>query len=131
MSRICALRRAAPLVLFVMLLAGCGAYAGFKALFVSGVALDVVGDQFVAVSAQVNVGCTQQVIPAATCAKYRAFQVRFKQSYPLAVGMWQAANKAGDTVSKGKAEDVIRSLARDLSNLASEALQTFMPREGE
>lgn len=122
-------RRYLPLILLSILLTGCGAYTSFKSLFVAGVALDVVGEQFIQVSAQIHAGCTNLVIPGATCVKYRAFQVRFKQTYPLAVGMWEAANKAQDTASRDKAEAVIRGLAADLSSLAVEALSTFTSQE--
>lgn len=125
------LSRSLAVILLSILLTGCGAYTGFKSFFVTGVALDTVGEQFVAISTQIHTGCTNLVIPATTCAKYRAFQVRFKQTYPLAVGVWEAAHKANDTATKDKAEGVIRGLATDLSNLVAEALASFATQEGK
>jgi hypothetical protein len=75
----------------------------------------------------VGAGCVSKAIPVGTCDKYRAFHTNFKRVYPLTVGMWQAADKAGDATTKRKAEDVGRQLAVDLTRLATEALGAFAP----
>lgn len=106
---------------------GC---AGFmQNLFATGVSVEAVGDQFVVTSEQVTLGCNSGVIPANTCEKYRVFGTHFKKVYPVTVGLWQAARKAGDKAAQQKAEDVVRSLALDLTRLAAEALQAFIPVE--
>ena len=116
------------LVLVLLLaLAGCGATAAVKGLFVSGVSLEQVGEQFVNISEQITKGCEVSAIPQTTCDKYRAFGLHFKKTYPLAVGMWEASRKANDKATQEKAENVVRSLASDMSKLASEALGAFAP----
>lgn len=107
-----------------LLLVGCA-----NLFAVSGKSLQVLGEQFESVSAQVTSGCKAQVIAVDTCTKYREFGERFKQTYPITVGLWDAARKAGDKTSQRKAEEVISELTRDLSRLATEALGAFTPRE--
>lgn len=116
--------KVAVLVLAV-LLAGCAMFS--QSLEVTGTSILGVGEQFEAVSAQVVKGCANQAIPKTTCDRYRVFGENFKRTYPLTVGLWDSARKAGDAKSQGKAEDVIRSLAVDLSKLAVEALGAFAP----
>ena len=113
------------IVLISLTLTGCAAFDYTKALFVSGVSLEAVGEQFLQVTAQVKDGCTQQIIPLKTCLNYSVFHEQFRRSYPLAVGMWTAADRAGDAATKRKAEDVIRSMSADLARLAAEALNAF------
>ena len=108
-------------------LTGCNAMSYTKSLCVTGVSLEVLADQFEQVSIQVTAGCTQQAIPKITCDRYRVFGENFKRTYPLTVGLWQAANKAGDAASQRKAEAVAKSLAVDLSKLAVEALGSLAP----
>ena len=116
------------LLLIAGLIAGCAAVDYTKSLFVAGVSLEAVGRQFAQVSAQVKEGCdVTRVIPQSTCLKYREFGTRFKQVYPVTVGLWKAADSAGDKAAKSKAEDVAISLAADLSALAIEALGTLAP----
>ena len=117
-------KHVAALVVAAVVLSGC---ASIKPFFVSGVSLEVVGDQFAAVSEQITVGCERRVITPSTCERYRVFGENFKKSYPLAVGVWQAARKANDKGMQGKAEDVVRQLSTDLSKLAAEALSQFVP----
>ena len=113
--------------LLLVVLAGCGAMDYTRSLFVSGVSLEALGTQFVQVTEQVTAGCDAHTIPVTTCARYRTFGEGFKRAYPLTVSLWQAAEKAGDTATKRRAEDVARSLASDLSRLAVEALGTLAP----
>ena len=117
------------IVLISLTLTGCAAFDYTKALFVSGVSLEAVGEQFLQVTAQVKDGCTQQIIPLKTCLNYSVFHEQFRRSYPLAVGMWTAADRAGDAATKRKAEDVIRSMSADLARLAAEALNAFAPEK--
>lgn len=110
----------------VLALSGCAAVDYTRSLFVAGVSLEVLGDQFVRVTNQVTAGCdVDKSIPANICVKYRAFGLRFKQVYPTLVGLWQAADRAGDRSAKAKAEEVALGLATDLSALAVEALGSF------
>ena len=108
-------------------LSGCAVKTYVQSLFVSAVSLDAVGHQFAAISEQVTVGCESHAIPADTCDRYRAFGVRFKRSYPLAVGMWRAAEHTRDAATQGRAEDVVKSLAEDLKKLATEARGMLTP----
>lgn len=112
------------LVLLVAL-SGCAAMDFTKSLFVTGVSLEVLGDQFVQTSQQVTVGCASESIPGDLCRKYRVFGENFKRVYPPLVGMWKAAATAGDKATQGKAEDVARSLAVDLATISAEILASF------
>ena len=111
----------------VLALSGCAAKTYVQSLFVSAVSLETVGHQFAAISEQVTQGCESRAIPVSTCDKYRVFGQHFQRSYPLAVGMWRAADHAGDASTKGKAEDIMRVLAEDLTKLAIEALGALSP----
>lgn len=122
------IKRLPLLMVVIVMLSGCSAFSYTKSLFVSGVSLEVLGTHFVQTTEHVTAGCDAKVIPAVTCDKYRAFGLHFKRVYPLTVGMWRAARNAGDATAKGKAEDVARSLAKDLTTLAVEALGTFAPK---
>ena len=115
------------IVLLSLTLTGCATFDYAKGLFVSGVSLEAVGEQFLQVTAQVADGCKQAIIPLNTCISYGVFHEKFRRTYPLAVGMWTAADRAGDSATKGKAEDVIRSLSTDLARMAAEALKAFAP----
>ena len=115
------------IVLISLALTGCAAFDYTKALFVSGVSLEAVGEQFLQVTSQVADGCRQAIIPRDTCISYGVFHEKFRRTYPLAVGMWTAADRAGDAATKRKAEDVIRVLSSDLARLAAEALNAFAP----
>ena len=115
------------LVLVVTLLSGCAAWTATKSLFVSAVSLEVVGEQFLQTTKQVQAGCDSRAIPIPTCQRYKIFHDRFQKAYPIAVGMWRAADKANDASTKGKAEDVVRSLSKDLADLTAEALGAFVP----
>lgn len=119
----------AIVALLALTLAGCGAMDYTKSLFISGVSLEVLGTQFTSTTEQVTKGCEAQAIPKDLCARYRAFGLRFKRVYPVTVGLWQAAERAGDTTAKRKAEDVTQALARDLTRLAVEALGSLSPEE--
>ena len=122
-------RSKAGTLLFVALvsitLAGCSAWTYTQSLFVAAISLETVGQQFAAISEQVTLGCESKAIPVQTCQRYRVFGDHFKRSYPIAVGMWRAADKAGDTMVKRKAEDVVRSLSEDLGTFTTEALGAF------
>lgn len=109
----------------MLLLSGCSVMGLAKGLFASGVSLQTVGTQFVAVSEQVTAGCAARAIPAPTCERYRVFGEQFKRTYPVTVGLWNAARTAGDKATQARAEDVAAQLAEDLSKLAVEALRTF------
>ena len=119
------LRPMIALVLVVALTAGCGAWTYTQSMFVTAVSLEAVGEHFLLVTQQVQGGCNDRSIPLPTCVKYKAFHDNFVRAYPLAVGMWRAADKAGDAATKGKAEDVVRGLSRDLATLAAEALSAL------
>ena len=119
--------QAAALALVITLTTGCGAWTYTRSMFVSGISLEGLGEQFVSVSTQVTEGCKLQVIQLTTCAKYRVFGEHFKKAYPLTVSVWKAARKAGDTAMQDKAEDVIRVLSKDLTKLAVEALGALAP----
>lgn len=121
------LKRTTALVALALVLTGCGTLTAAKGLFVSGVSLEALGEQFVAVSRQVSAGCEQRIIPAPTCEKYRTFGEHFKRVYPLTVEMWRAARRAEDAAAQEKAEDVARVLSRDLTKLSIEALGAFAP----
>lgn len=121
------MRKFLALVAIITLLTGCSVYTSTKSLFVSGVSLQALGEQFVAVSEQVAEGCDGGVIPVHTCDKYKAFFDNFVKVYPLTVKTWEAAKNAGDVATQGKAEDVARSLAKDLTELAIEALGSLAP----
>lgn len=123
------LKTGALTALLALTLAGCSAVDYTKSLFVTAVSLETVGHQFAAISEQVTVGCESKAIPIQTCQRYRVFGEHFKRSFPLAVGVWRAADQAGDAKTKGKAEDVVRSLAEDLATLTAEALGAFLPSE--
>ena len=120
-------KRVAVTTALVVLLVGCAAPSYIQGLFVSGVSLEVVGNQFAQVSTQITAGCAQKVILPATCEKYRVFGEHFKKTYPIVVGMWRAAREAEDAESKKRAEDVIRLMSEELSKLAIEALGAFAP----
>ena len=119
--------RALASIALVLTLTGCAAPAYIKGLFVSGVSLEAVGNQFAQVSIQVTAGCVQKVIPQRTCDRYRDFGEHFKKTYPLVVGMWRAARDAEDAESQKRAEDIVRMMSEDLSKLAIEALGAFAP----
>ena len=70
----------AVIVLAVLLFSGCSALTYTKSLFVSGISLETIGEQFVQVSEQVTQGCAAQVIPAPTCARYMVFGENFKKT---------------------------------------------------
>ena len=108
-------------------LTGCATMDYAKSLFVTGVSLEALGEQFLQITDQVRSGCQSLVIPAPTCDRYKVFHDNFQKTYPLTVGMWQAADKAGDAATKGKAEDVARALGKSLAQLATEALSSFAP----
>ena len=115
--------------IFVLALAvavtGCAGWTYTKSLFVTAVSLEAVGEHFLQVTKQVQSGCDTHAIPLPTCAKYKAFHDNFQRAYPLAVGLWKAADKVGDAATKGKAEEVVRRLSTDLAGLAGEALGAF------
>ena len=115
------------IILLSITLTGCAAFDYTKSMFVSGVSLEAVGEQFLSVTHQVGAGCQKGEIPRRMCEDYGEFHERFKRTYPLAVGMWMAADRAGDAATKQKAEDVVRSLSRDLAKLAAEALSALVP----
>ena len=116
-------------VLSASLLTGCAAFDYTKSLFVSGVSLETVGEQFLQITDQVREGCLNGVIPVKTCVRYGNFHDNFVRAFPLAVGIWNAADKAGDAATKQKAEDVVRVLAKDMGKLAAEALGAFIPED--
>lgn len=118
-------RRIAILIAVAIVLGGCGAWTWTKSLFVAGVSVEVVGNQFVSVSKQVTAGCVAGAIPAMTCEKYRVFGEHFKKVYPITVGLWRSAKDARDRAAQDKAEEVIIGLSEDLSRLAVEALGAF------
>lgn len=119
------IRQAVALALVVALTAGCGAWTYTQSMFVSAVSLEAVGEHFLLVTQQVQAGCNDRTIPYPTCVRYKAFHDNFVKAYPLAVGMWKTADKAGDAATKGKAEDVVRRLSTDLTALANDALAAF------
>lgn len=110
-------------------LSGCAAIDYTKSLFITGISIEQVGEQFIQVTNQMVAGCRADVIPDKLCDQYGTFFQNFQKTYPLAVGMWKAADKAGDTATKRKAEDVVRVLATDMTRLVIEALGTFAPVE--
>ena len=119
-------RVTAGVLLLALFLSGCSALNYTKSLFVAGVSLDALGDQFVQVSTQVTKGCdVDKSIPDDVCVRYRAFGLRFKQIYPTLVGLWKAAENSGDAAAKRKAEDIALQLAEDLSKLAVEAINSM------
>ena len=118
-------RTVVAITLSASLLGGCAAWDFTKSLFITAVSLEAIGVQLAAVSEQVTVGCETRVIPTQPCERYRVFGEHFKRTYPIAVKMWKAADRAGDAATRGKAEDVVRVLAEDMTKLATEALNAF------
>ena len=119
--------RFSPILVLVLSLAlmgqACGTFG--QTLLVTGESLKAVGTEFVQVSAVYTQGCTDKTIPVAQCDKYRAFGTRFKQTYPLAVNLWESARTANDAAAEKMARDVILQLASELSALAVQGLSTF------
>ena len=114
-------------LILALTLTGCSAWTYTQSLFVSAVSLDVVGEQFLQVTAQVQEACNVRSLSVQVCERYKSFHDNFQRAYPAAVGLWKAADKAGDTTTKAKAEDVIRSLSHDLTSIAADVLSTFAP----
>lgn len=121
------LRTGVGVVVLALVLSGCAAVDFTKGLFVAGVSLEAVGNQFVSVSTQVTAGCAAKAIREDSCEKYRVFGEHFKKAYPVAVELWKSAKAAGDKAAVAKAEEVIIQLSEDLSRLMIEILQTFAP----
>lgn len=120
------MRRLITVVVVAIAISGC---ATGRTLEVSGAALEGLGEQFVSVTKQVKSGCDAKVISPVTCTKYRVFGERFKQTFPVTVGVWEAARKANDIESERKAAAVAQLLANELTQLAIEALNAFAPEK--
>lgn len=123
------MRRNHALILMLVLTLALTGCASMKGLFTTAVSLEALGDQFVATTEQVTIGCADKSIPADACERYRVFGLNFKKVYPQTVGLWKAARAANDTAAMGAAEDVARQLSRDLTKIASEILKSFLPQE--
>lgn len=115
------------LMLVVTLTAGCSAWTYTKSLFVTGISIETVGEQFANTSEIITNGCIAQVITKETCAAWRTFSAHFKKTYPLAAEAWKSGRRVGDAALQGAAEDAVRKLAAELSRLGVEALSTFAP----
>jgi hypothetical protein len=118
-------------IVLVILLAGCASMGGAgQSLAVSGEALKAVGNEFVAVANVYKTGCDAKTIAEKQCLAFREFGVRFKGSYPLAIGLWESARAANDGAASKKAEQVIGELAAQLSALAVQGIATFSTTGG-
>lgn len=116
--------RSLSVVLLLVMLTGCAAVG--KSLVISGESLVATGEQFVAVAKVYKQGCdVTKTISVTQCAKFAAFGEKFKQTYPLAAGVWYAARSSGDAAAEKQARAVIVDLATDLSALAVQGIGVF------
>ena len=116
------IRRASPLLLaLVLLLAGCGMMTRQTTLLATGEALRGLGEEFRHVADIYTTSCEAKKIPVASCSDFRTFGLRFQKTYPLAIGLWEAARKANDRAAQRRVAVVLEGLAEDLSRLAIQA----------
>jgi hypothetical protein len=109
-------------ILFLVLLALVASCTSTtQGLLVSGESLKAVGTQFVAAGPAFVTGCQAGTIKPVDCQTFKAFGEKFKQEYPLAISLWQAAVNANDAAAAKNAAAVIMSLATDLSAIALQA----------
>lgn len=105
-------------------LSACGSIG--KTLVVSGESLKGIGAEFIQVAAIYKEGCdVTKVIPAAQCAKFRAFGLHFQKSYPLVVQLWEVARSAQDVAAQDRIILVVLDLAKNLSSFAVSAVATL------
>jgi hypothetical protein len=114
------LNRAMVLMAAFAILAGCT-----TTLDATGQTLSSVGSEFVQVAHIYEDGCKLGTIKPDACAMFRVFGVKFKASYPLAVGLWNAARAGNDKAVAGKAQEAITELATELTTLAVQGYASF------
>lgn len=116
-----------PLVLaLAVLVLGATCNTG-PALLGSGESLKLVGNQWLAANAELVKACVPSAprLDKQTCDDARAFGVKFKTTYPLALQLFEAAVNANDAGIAGDAKDVIRRLSVDLVAFAAKVGLTF------
>lgn len=111
-------------VILVMLILVTGCVSVGRSLVISGESLKAIGNEFLLVADVYVRGCADKTIAVDQCAAFRDFGQKFQRAYPLAVDLWGVARNANDVATVKKTEDVIRSLAADLSSFASQVLTT-------
>lgn len=112
------MRRLVLLALLLTLTAGwpaCSAIVG-KSLLVSGETINATGDLFLTTNNLIVPACNAHTLPKweTVCPAYKAFEQKFKASWPLATGLWYAARKANDPKLQDSAESAIKSLRGEL-----------------
>ena len=112
--------RRALLLCAVMLTVSCASLRT-QTLAVSGETLAQTGDQFVNTATLLTPACNAKTLPKweTICPAFKAFGLKFKESWPLATGLWYAARKANDPKIQASAESAIRALRAELTTFTT------------
>ncbi len=107
------------LLLCLALVLPASSCAGDKALLITGESLDAVGQQFIETGAAMNAALEAKVITPPTYARWAVFARKFKQSFPLARHLWEAAADARDEKLQAQATAVVAQMVLDLGGYAA------------
>lgn len=114
-------------VMLAILVGGWGGCSTFQtSLVVSGESLKAVGKEFVEVAKLYKQGCdVDKVIKQPDCQSFKQFGLKFKQSYPISISVWETARAAGDVDTANSAARSITNLAAEMSKLAVHAYTVY------
>ena len=119
------MKRVLATACLLTVLAGCASWRT-PTLEVSGQTLAALGNQFAKVSEVFSRGCAEpRSIPVQACTDFRTFGVNFKKSYPLLVGLWEAAREANDASAQKSTQQLVTQLASQLASLAAQGIAAY------
>ena len=101
-----------------------------QALVVTGESLRVLGDEFVTCAASMDAALDAGRITPAQYRDWAHFGVKFKQTYPLGVQLWEAAHHTEDAALERQAAGVVSTLAVELGAFYSMVRVATEPRDG-
>ena len=96
--------------------------AGTSPTVISASTLDGLGATFEITGALFNDGLKSGAVSPATYAKWAAFAVRFKASYPVARDLWKASAKVEDADTNAKVTALIAGFAAELDDFLRDGL---------